>query len=62
MYLQEKKLSSDKETFAFNRMDTNTWTKNALDEKRIYFIKVNKNLGTFHSPQNGVLNLQHSNK
>ena len=49
-----------KKTYAFNRMDT--WTKNALDEKRIYFIKVNKNLGTFHSPQNGVLNLQHSNK
>ena len=37
MYLQEKELSSDKETF--NRMDT--WTKNALDEKRIHFIKVN---------------------
>ena len=38
MYLQEKELSSDKETYAFNRMDT--WTKNALDEKRIHFIKI----------------------
>ena len=36
MYLQEKELSSDKETYAFNRMDT--WTKNALDEKRIYIL------------------------
>ena len=36
MYLQEKKISSDKETYAFNRMDT--WTKNALDEKRIYIL------------------------